>query len=114
MLSFIQLCYVVVSGADYGRTVQMITFPAGQLNVSIFVSIVDDLIDEQQNETFMASLSSPSSGLSLGDRNLVVITIIDNDGKLLHVIEPILFPPLPIIPPLLSPQFRCCCRIWWH
>lgn len=64
---------------DYDGSVQSITFIAGQSTTVIRVRIIDDLIAEE-SETFMASLTNPSSGLFLGDRSVVLVTIFDDDG----------------------------------
>lgn len=58
---------------------QLLTFIAGQSTTLIRVRILDDLVAEE-SETFMANLTDPSSGLVLGDRSVILITIIDNDG----------------------------------
>ena len=75
-------CYdlCIFTAGDYDRTIQTVTFLSGQSTASIPLSITDDLINEE-TEMLMASLSNPSSGLVLGERNVVFITITDDDGE---------------------------------
>lgn len=62
--------------ADFTAADQVVTIPAGQLFVDLPVAITNDTADEV-NETFTASLSSPT-GATIADGSATV-TIIDDD-----------------------------------
>ena len=60
------------------------TIPAGQISVPFNVPINDDNVFEE-NEEFLLTIDQPSSlnGVVIGDPNVTVVTIQDNDGELL-------------------------------
>ena len=65
-------------GMDYSPVSGTLTFLPGQMEQTIIVPIVDNILFEQQ-EKFLVMLSSPSSGSYLGIQWLTSVNIIDND-----------------------------------
>lgn len=63
-----------------------LTFPAGDLSVSVPVSTMNDTVLEG-TETFSASLSDPTGDLQLGTRSTATVRIIDDDGMDLPVFK---------------------------
>ena len=69
-------------GVDYDFGPHTITFPAGKLNTSINVSIINDIIAEG-NESFHFTIN-PNLQLNyvtVGTPDKTVLTIVDDDGK---------------------------------
>jgi secreted trypsin-like serine protease len=64
--------------ADYRAVTRKLSFRAGVSSVSVPVTIVNDRLIEGP-ESFTASLSSPSAGLSIGAKSSATVTIVDND-----------------------------------
>jgi len=62
----------------------MVTFPAGDTEVSFSVTIIDDRILES-NETFQLSINSEKlpDNVTINDPSSITITIVDDDCKLL-------------------------------
>ena len=57
-----------------------LTFPAESVTASATVTSLQDLTQEG-SESFTATLSSPTNGLSLGTTRSATVDIIDDDGK---------------------------------
>ncbi|RYF40878.1 MAG: hypothetical protein EOO38_21340, partial [Cytophagaceae bacterium] len=68
------------SGQDYRAVNGIVTFPAGETTVSVFVPILDDTVFEA-DETVSLVLSSPSENAILGSIPTSTLTIVDNDPK---------------------------------
>jgi hypothetical protein len=66
------------AGSDYTAVSQTVSFAAGVTSKTVSVAITDDSSVES-DETVQLSLSSPSSGASLGSPHAATLTIIDND-----------------------------------
>ncbi|PIQ49168.1 MAG: hypothetical protein COW03_06415 [Cytophagales bacterium CG12_big_fil_rev_8_21_14_0_65_40_12] len=67
------------SGSDYTALVaNVVTITAGNTTANYTVNITND-VSPESNETFSATLSSPSAGLNLGTNTVHTYTIIDND-----------------------------------
>jgi YD repeat-containing protein len=66
------------SGSDFNAVSGTLTFAAGQTSLTISVSTIDDTLVEGA-ESFSASLSSPTTGASIGT-GTATATINDNDG----------------------------------
>ncbi len=64
------------AGADYAATSGTLTFTPGQTSKTVSVSVLGDLLDED-NETFSVNLSNPQNG-TLG-KSQGIGTILDND-----------------------------------
>ena len=69
-------------GVDYDSGPYTVTFPAGEESVSLGISINDDNIFEH-NENFVLTInvSSLPTGVTIGNHNKTIVTIVDNDGK---------------------------------
>src|SRR5262249_40541716 len=67
-----------LAGKDYVAKTGAVLIPAGQTTATITVSVIGDLIHED-NETFKVNLTSLSTGLKR-DRNSGTGTIIDDDA----------------------------------
>ena len=65
------------AGSDYVASSGVVTFLAGEVQKTITVTILGDTLQEI-NETFVVTLSSPSSGIQLGDA-VAVGTILNDD-----------------------------------
>jgi Cadherin-like domain/Bacterial Ig-like domain/Calx-beta domain len=67
------------SPTDYLNEPITVNFAAGESSKTIAIPIVNDTIFEP-NETVNLTLSSPSTGLTIGVQNSAVLTIFDNDN----------------------------------
>ena len=67
---------------DYTSGPYTVTFLAGEESVSLGISINDDNIFEH-NENFVLTInvSSLPTGVTIGNHNKTIVTIVDNDGK---------------------------------
>jgi Zn-dependent metalloprotease len=66
------------AGSDYTAVSQTVFFTAGQTSKTVSAPITDDAAYEG-NETVLLTLSSPSTGATLGDPHAATLTIVDND-----------------------------------
>jgi hypothetical protein len=66
------------AGSDYTDASQTVSFAAGETSKTVSVPIIDDSLVEG-SETVLLSLSSPSSGATLGSPSSATLTIVDND-----------------------------------
>ena len=75
------------SPADYAAMSGTVTFDSGQRNKMILVSIVDDVVDENEAEDFTLTLSSPSNAVFAGDAETLAatVTITDDDDPAVKV-----------------------------
>lgn len=64
---------------DYVALAGTATVLAGQLSTSFTLDLNNDVLDEE-NETIVLSLSSPSANANLGANNEITITLIDDDN----------------------------------
>ncbi len=71
-----------ISGSDYGTTSGSLTFPIGSTMMTFTVPISDDNLAEL-NETFIVTLSNPSSAV-LGTTTTATMTIVDNEKPLVQ------------------------------
>ena len=67
------------AGSDYTAVGQTVTFAAGETSKTVAIPITNDTLVES-SETVLLSLSSPSSGATLGSPNSAALTIVDNDA----------------------------------
>ena len=69
-------------GVDYNSGPYTVIFPAGDTNVTLNISIIDDEISEG-NEYFNLTIDSSSlpSKIGINDAAQVVVTIVDDEGK---------------------------------
>jgi Calx-beta domain/WD40-like Beta Propeller Repeat len=66
------------SGADYTSTSGTLSFAPGETEKTFAVPIIDDSLNED-DETLVLKLTSPSSNLLLGEPSTAVLKIIDDD-----------------------------------
>jgi len=66
------------AGSDYTAVNQTVTFASGETAKTVSVPITNDTAHEA-SETVLLSLSSPSSGATLGSPSTAILTITDND-----------------------------------
>jgi len=66
------------AGSDYTITNGTLTFGNGVTSQTFNVPIVEDTLFES-NETVLLSLSNPTGGVTIGNPNIAVLTITDND-----------------------------------
>ncbi len=66
------------AGSDYTAVSQTVSFAAGETSKTVSVPITDDSLVEG-DETVQLSLSSPSTGATLGSPSSATLTIVDND-----------------------------------
>ena len=69
----------ILVDVDYSISVTTITFSAGQTEVLVPVTAIEDAISEL-TEDFQAVLSNPSTGLVVGDADTATVNIEDNNG----------------------------------
>jgi hypothetical protein len=69
------------AGSDYTAVSQDVSFAAGETSKTVSIPITNDSTIEP-SETVLLSLSSPSSGATLGSPNSATLTITDNDRAL--------------------------------
>jgi hypothetical protein len=67
------------AGSDYTAVGQTVTFAAGETSKTVSIPITNDTLVES-SETVLLSLSSPSSGATLGSPSSATLTIVDNDA----------------------------------
>ena len=67
---------------DYNSGPYTVTFPAGERNVSLNISVNDDNIFEN-NERFALTINASllPSDVYIGNLNRAIVIIMDNDGK---------------------------------
>ena len=70
-----------VHGKDYIGGSDVIVFDHGETVKMLAISIIDDKTFEK-DETFMIQLSETTGGLKLGRLKRTVVTIVNDDGKL--------------------------------
>lgn len=76
---YIHLCTLSASGGDYTPVTSVLTFTSGQTQVAVPVPILSDTVVEDV-ERFMAVLSAPSAGLTLGQASTASVDIQDATG----------------------------------
>ena len=78
----IEIYYNIAGNIDYGSGPYSVTFSAGTSTASIFLSITDDNITEN-DETFLLNIDpiSLSNILVLGAQRGILVTIEDDDCK---------------------------------
>ena len=72
--------YFATDGSDYTEVTMTITFEAGETEFRVPVATIGDQLAEQQ-EDFFATLSNPSSGLTVGAADRAIVNIADNDSE---------------------------------
>ena len=74
---------IITGGDDYESGPFVATIPAGETSLAFNISIIDDNIFEQ-NEFFTLTIDSSSlpTRVSMQRNCLLVVTIVDDDGKL--------------------------------
>ncbi|TWU59486.1 Serine-aspartate repeat-containing protein F precursor [Rubripirellula tenax] len=72
------------AGSDYTANSGTLNFAAGETSKTITVVIIEDTNDES-NETFTVTLSSPTGGATLGSVVSSTATIVDNDDPAVNV-----------------------------
>lgn len=66
---------------DYDQVTQTVTFLAGTRSAIVFVSTINDGLSEE-TETFTASISNPSDGLTLGTQSTATVSIFNAFGEM--------------------------------
>ena len=79
------MCILVTEGDDYKTGPISVTIPAGTMSVSFNVSVIDDNIFEA-NESLILTIdqSSLPSRVVVQPDCMAIVTIVDDDGELLH------------------------------
>lgn len=72
--------YHTIAPDDYTSVSDTLTFLAGETRLVIPAPTVDDSISEPDEE-FVAELSNPTEGATIGDNDTATVLILDNDGK---------------------------------
>ena len=67
------------AGSDYQDTTGTFTIAAGQQQDTLYIPLINDADATENDEDFTVTLSSPESGLSLGDKTTHTFTIHDDD-----------------------------------
>jgi hypothetical protein len=67
------------AGSDYTAVTQTVSFAAGETSKTVSVPITNESAVES-SETVLLSLSSPSTGATLGTPSAATLTIVDNDS----------------------------------
>ena len=75
--------FIITGGYDYESKPFNVTIPAGEISVPFNISIIEDNIFET-TETFIFTIDSSSlpSRVLLQSDCMLMITIVDDDGKL--------------------------------
>ncbi|XP_065899383.1 adhesion G-protein coupled receptor V1-like [Dysidea avara] len=75
-------------GTDYSSEPYNVTIPAGQISVPFYVPINDDNVFEE-NEEFLLTIDQSSSldGVIVGNPNVTVVNISDNDAPTINFIQ---------------------------
>jgi len=68
------------TGSDYTATSGTLNWADGDCTDKTFTVNITDDSEQENDETFIVSLSNPSAGAQLGEPNTAVVTIIDNDS----------------------------------
>jgi hypothetical protein len=68
-----------VAGTDYVSTADTLTFAPGETEKTFAVTLIDDALDEN-DETVILRLSSVNPGVPLGEPNIAVVSIVDDDA----------------------------------
>ena len=79
------MCILVTEGDDYITGPISVTIPAGVMSVSFNVSVIDDNIFEA-NESLILIIDQSSfpSRVVVQPDCMAIVTIVDDDGELLH------------------------------
>lgn len=75
-----------ITSGDYSLSASTLTIPAGSATASATFTVKDDILGEG-TETARIALRSASSGISIGWDSVKTITIADNDGNNIPVIN---------------------------
>lgn len=85
--------FPVAAGTDYTAVLaRLITFDPGQPNFQFQTIPVNTLADDsaEEDEQFTATLSSPSSGATIGTASVAMVTITDNSAVIVELSPPTL------------------------
>jgi RHS repeat-associated protein len=66
------------AGSDYNNTPITVNFANGETSKTVTIPIIDDAIFDP-NQTINLTLSNPTNGSIIGNQNISILTIIDND-----------------------------------
>lgn len=77
-VSVAALSGTATAGSDFTPFSQTVTFAPGQVTAAVPIVIVNDTAVER-NETIVFSLTSPLTGVTIGQPSTVTVTIVDND-----------------------------------
>src|SRR4029078_12001044 len=81
-VSVAALSGTATAGSDFTPFSQTVTFAPGQATAAVPIVIVNDTAVEG-NETIVFSLTSPLTGVTIGQPSTVTVTIVDNPRALL-------------------------------
>ena len=76
--------FIVAANSDYMSVTRTLTFPAGETELLVPVDTIGDSIAEQL-EIFRATLSNPSTRLTVGDQDTATVIILDDDGTITNM-----------------------------
>ena len=75
--------YIIIEGDDYEPGPFRVTIPAGEISVPFNISIIDDNVFEG-DESFNLIINSSYPICGVLSDCILTVTIVDNDGELLH------------------------------
>ena len=76
------ICHNITGGDDYDSGPYNITFTAGTANNSFTITISDDNAFED-NESFVVTITSLPSIITVGSPHQTTVTIVDDDGNVI-------------------------------
>ena len=79
------MCHNITGGDDYDSGPYDITFTAGTTSSSFTITIEDDNTFED-NESFVVTITSLPSIITVGSPRQATVTIIDDDGNVINSI----------------------------
>ena len=79
-------CTVIGGGVDYGSGPYSVIIPAGKVDVSFNITIIDDnIFEEEEKFNLTINTSALPNNVAIGDLDRTTVTIVDNDGTHVNI-----------------------------
>ena len=77
---------MIGGGVDYGSGPYSVIIPAGQVDVSFNITIIDDnIFEEEEKFNLTINTSALPNNVAIGDLDHTTVTIVDNDGTHVNI-----------------------------